>query len=72
MDGGFGKDRYESFVKYQQRLIKALDKMAEQYGFKIIDASKSPDQIFRQLQRSIDRLLGPKPLDEPLADELSA
>jgi dTMP kinase len=72
MDGGFGKDRYESFVKYQQRLIKALDKMADQYGFKIVDASKSPDQIFRQLQRSIERLLGPKPLDDTLADELSA
>lgn len=57
MDVPFGKDRYESFVKYQAKLIQALDGMAEVYGFKIVDAGKPPDQIFRMLQRSITRLL---------------
>ncbi len=33
MDLRFGPDMYESFVKYQARLIKALDSMAEPYGF---------------------------------------
>lgn len=61
MDVPIGKDRYESFVKYQRRVIKALDEMAERYHFTQIDATKSPDQIFRRLQRSIKRVMGHKP-----------
>ncbi len=57
MDVPFGKDRYESFVQYQGRIIRALDSMAETYNFTIVDASKPPEQIFKQLQRAIGRLL---------------
>ena len=53
MDVRFGPDMYESFVKYQARLINALDRMARKYDFTVIDAAKSPDQIFRELQRRI-------------------
>jgi len=56
MDVGFGADRYESFVRYQGRLIRALDGMAKKYGFVVINASRGPDQIFRDLQRHIARL----------------
>lgn len=58
MDVPIGRDRYESFVKYQGRVIKALDDMAEHYNFTRIDASKPPDQIFRKLQRSIKGIIG--------------
>ena len=57
MDVPFGKDRHDSFVNYQTRVIRALDGMAERYEFTIIDAGKPPDQIFKQLQRAISRLL---------------
>jgi dTMP kinase len=60
MDVPIGRDRYESFVKYQGRVIKALDGMAEHYNFTRIDASKPPDQIFRKLQRSIKGIVGRK------------
>jgi len=60
MDVPIGRDRYESFVKYQRRVIKALDEMAEGYHFTQIDATKSPEQIFRRLQRSIRRVMGHK------------
>jgi dTMP kinase len=53
MDLRFGSDRYESFVKYQGRLIRALDRMVKRYNFQVIDAGKSPDEIFQELQRSI-------------------
>jgi dTMP kinase len=56
MDMRFGRDMYESFVRYQTRLIRALDRMARKYGFVILDASKSPEQIFRELQRHIAKL----------------
>jgi dTMP kinase len=60
MDIPIGRDRYDSFVRYQRRVIKALDEMAEAYNFTRIDASKPPDQIFRQLQKSIKRIIGVK------------
>jgi dTMP kinase len=53
MDCHFGDDMYESFVNYQTRLIRALDRMANRYGFIDIDASKPPEAIFQELQRRI-------------------
>jgi len=64
MDLRFGADMYESFVRYQTRLIKALDTMAEPYDFTVIDASQPIDKIFRALQRNIAHLklrgIGPR------------
>src|ERR1700686_4160061 len=51
MDLRFGPDMYESFVKYQARLIRALDSMVQPYGFAVIDAGQSIERIFRELQR---------------------
>jgi len=56
MDLRFGRDMYESFVKYQTRVVRALDRMAARYGFVTIDAGAGPDEIFRQLQRHIKKL----------------
>ena len=56
MDMRFGADMHDSFVKYQSRVISALDRMAKRYNFVVIDATKTPDQIFRELQRSIGKL----------------
>jgi dTMP kinase len=56
MDLGLGADMYDSFVRYQSRLIRALDSMVKPYEFITIDASRSPDRIFADLQRSIMRL----------------
>jgi dTMP kinase len=58
MDKRFGVDMHESFVKYQARIIKALDTMARKYGFVMIDASKTPDEIFSEMQSHLNRLLG--------------
>lgn len=53
MDMRFGADMHQSFVRYQQRLIKALDSMTKPYGFTVIDASKPADEIFRELREHI-------------------
>ncbi|MGH9663373.1 MAG: dTMP kinase [Bryobacteraceae bacterium] len=58
MDMRFGADMYESFVRYQGRIIRALDRMAKKYDFVTIDASHSPEEIFRELQQSIGHLFG--------------
>src|SRR6185312_15658506 len=56
MDLRFGADMYESFIRYQARLIKALDSMVEPYAFKVIDATQPIPKIFRELQREFQRL----------------
>jgi hypothetical protein len=56
MDLRFGPDMYESFVRYQTRLIKALDTMVEPYDFTVIDAGQPIDRIFRELQQHISKL----------------
>src|SRR5262249_15205672 len=45
MDMRFGADMYESFIRYQTRIIRALDRMARRYDFQVIDAGQSPDAI---------------------------
>jgi len=56
MDLRFGEDKFESFVKYQRRLIQALDSMAGPYNFTTVDAAQPADVIFRELQRHISAL----------------
>lgn len=56
MDMRFGADMHDSFVRYQTRVIRALDRMAKRYNFVIVDAAKTPEQIFRELRRSIGKL----------------
>jgi dTMP kinase len=56
MDLRFGEDKFESFVRYQRRLIQALDSMAGPYHFTTVDASQPAEAIFRELQRHISAL----------------
>src|ERR1700736_952603 len=56
MDLRFGPDMYESFVRYQTRLIRALDSMVKKYNFVTVDATRPPDVIFRDLQQGISNL----------------
>jgi dTMP kinase len=55
MDMRFGSDMHDSFVKYQSRLIRTLDRMGRKYGFMTVDANRGPDEIFLDLQRQIGR-----------------
>jgi len=55
MDLRFGPDMYESFVRYQTRLVKALDSMAATYDFTTIDANQPIPKIFQELQSRISR-----------------
>jgi dTMP kinase len=56
MDLRFGADKHQSFVRYQRRLIQALDSMAGPYNFTIVDATQPAGAIFRELQRHISAL----------------
>jgi dTMP kinase len=56
MDIRFGDNMFDSFVKYQTRLIRALDVMAKKYAFITLDATRPPDAIFHDLKEHISNL----------------
>ncbi len=56
MDIRFGDDMHASFVRYQKRILEILDHLAKRYHFTLIDASRSPDEIFAELQQHIAAL----------------
>jgi dTMP kinase len=55
MDMHMGEDLYESFVRYQKWLLAEFDKMVEVYGFNVLDASGSVEEVFENLR---DRVMG--------------
>jgi dTMP kinase len=62
MDLHLGEDMYESFVEYQQRMLRQFDKMVENYGFTVIDASHSIGAVFAALKQQMAELLSPAPV----------
>lgn len=53
MDIRCADNLYDSFCIYQTRLIQQFDLMAEEYGFTTIDASRSVQDVFKDLQKHI-------------------
>ncbi len=48
---------YDSFIEYQKRMIAQFDKMVEDYGFRIIDASRSIEGVFADLRLQMSDVL---------------
>lgn len=59
MDARFGKDMYDSFVRYQSRLIRVFDRLAKPYGFEVVDAERPAEEVFQTLKDSIAGIVGP-------------
>jgi len=57
MDLALGDNLFDSFRVYQGRVIDQLDIMAEHHGFKVVDASREPAAIFRDLQDLVGTVL---------------
>jgi dTMP kinase len=53
MDMRLGADLYDSFKKYQGLLIEEFDKMAEEFGFQVVDARRPPEEIQEALRARI-------------------
>lgn len=60
MDLHLGADRYDSFVEYQRRLLAQFDNMVEAYGFDVVDASGSIEEVFEDLKQRIMRVVEPE------------
>jgi dTMP kinase len=57
MDMHLGEDFYDSFVAYQARLLKEFDAMSSEYGFRVLDASRSIRRVAADLRRAVARVL---------------
>ena len=60
LDLHFGRDMYESFVRYQTKLIRVFDRLAVPYGFEVIDATRPAEQVFETLKASVGKIFVPK------------
>lgn len=58
MDFYSTEDMYDSFRRYQTRLLEQFDRLAEEFHFHVIDARPSPAVIFEQLRTGIQRIVG--------------
>jgi dTMP kinase len=64
MDIPMGEDLYDSFIQYQERVIRQLDALAGEYQFETLDATAPVDELAEELCQRVTRLLDqPKPLE---------
>jgi len=61
MDIRMGADLYDSFVKYQSALIGQFDRLAQEDGFDVIDATRTVDEIHGYLWEKVSALLDKNP-----------
>ena len=60
MDVPMGEDLHDSFVNYQGRIIRELDRLAEEYAFHTLDATRGVPDIASELcERVSDLLVAP-------------
>jgi dTMP kinase len=57
MDLRLGGDLYESFIRYQSRMLAEFERMSQEFGFQIFDASQPAEIIVEQLKYKILPLL---------------
>ena len=58
-DIGLAPDLYSSFRNYQTLIQTEFDRMAEPYGFTVIDASRSVEEVQADLRQALSDLLDP-------------
>jgi dTMP kinase len=57
MDMNLGEDFYDSFVEYQTRMLKEFDRMSGEYGFRVMEASRSVRRVASDLRRAVARIV---------------
>ena len=57
MDIPMGEDLYESFIRYQERIVAELDTLGTEFGFQTLDATRPVDETAELLARRVERLL---------------
>jgi dTMP kinase len=63
MDLGLSADPVESFRLFQGRVLEEYDRLSSEYGFRVIDGTRSIDAQQRQVRDIVSRLF-----DHPVAE----
>ena len=66
MDLKLGDDIYDSFRAYQSKMLREYNQLADEFGFRVVDARRPIDIIQGELRRQIEAFLAPS------ADKLTA
>ena len=65
MDLHLGEDLYDSFIEYQSRLLNVFDRLTGEYGFQVLNASRSVRSVAADLRQAVTKVLDePAPLAE--------
>jgi dTMP kinase len=64
MDLHLGEDFYDSFVEYQTRLLREFDRMSGEYGFRVVNASRSVGRVAADLKRAVARVIDTEAVSE--------
>lgn len=57
LDLGLSRDMFDSFVKYQGRMVEQFQHLQKTYGFTIVDGSLPVDVLSRELQHKVESVL---------------
>ena len=69
MDLHLGEDLYDSFIEYQTRMLKVFDRLTGEYGFQVMNASRSVRSVGGDLRRAIMKVL--EETAPPVEDKVS-
>jgi dTMP kinase len=57
MDLHLGGDFYDSFIAYQTQMLAVFDRMSSEYGFHVLNASRSVRSVAADLRRAVAKVL---------------
>ncbi|MDQ2855436.1 MAG: thymidylate kinase [Acidobacteriota bacterium] len=61
MDINPSRDFYDSFIEYQSQMLKVFDRMSGEYGFHVLDASRSINRVAATLRSAVARVIDKRP-----------
>ena len=70
MDFLKGRDLFRNYVRYQTRILAQFDAIAEEFGFRRIDANRSIREVFADLRREVSAVVTPMKRQGPVASEV--
>ncbi|HSD45111.1 MAG TPA: hypothetical protein VLB87_00765 [Pyrinomonadaceae bacterium] len=57
MDLNLGEDLYDSFIEYQKRMLRVFDRLTGEYGFQVLNASRSVRTVATDLRKAVLKVL---------------
>jgi dTMP kinase len=57
MDLGLSRDMFDSFLQYQSRMAAQFQRLQATYGFRMIDANRSIEEVYNELRRDIEEVM---------------